>query len=120
MEKWESRQVGRRQVITFCAPKRNFVAEIVAPPSSSSLHAGLYLGSAFGVKPYSLQEWLSARVPNRLATPIKDIAMTKPILGLDIAKDSLMRSSFWRNSNIAALSTTPGLAGNSSFAGCNA
>ena len=88
MEKWESRQVGRRQVITFCVQKRNFVAEIVAPPSSSSLHAGLYLGSAaFGVKPYSLQEWLSARVPNRLATPIKDIAMTKPILGLDIAKD---------------------------------
>ena len=88
MEKWESRQVGRRQVITFCAQKSDFVAEIVAPPSSSSLHAGLYLGSAaFGVKPHSYKSGFRLEVPNRLATPIQDIAMTKPILGVDIAKD---------------------------------
>ena len=74
MEKWEGRQVGRRQVITFRGQKSDFVAEIVAPPSSSSLHAGLYLGSAaFGVKPHSYKSGFRLEFPTVWQRPIKTL-----------------------------------------------
>lgn len=89
MEVWRGRRVGRRQVITFCAQKVTLRRRDCGPAFFFELTCRTvsWLRRFAGVKPYSLQEWLSARIPNCLATPNKDIAMTKPILGVDIAKD---------------------------------